>query len=166
VKWEHWFLSRRGNKRVKNCYCISGLNIRGKKNRWRKPFLANSEEVKPVEVMRRDRNCPKPRPMSVCEVQSLPKFNIIFLNGTKPSSETVWMEERLVFIGIWNCIWEGMRCFVGWVGEKVKVKREVWAQFQATSFSRQLSLHSLHHFFLSLSLSLTSSTIHPHIYLH
>jgi len=40
-----------------------------------KPFLANSEEVKPVEVIRRERNCPNPRPINV----------FLFLNWSKVS---------------------------------------------------------------------------------
>lgn len=39
----------------------------------KKPFLANREEVKPVEVMRRERNCPKARPSNVFLLQNCSK---------------------------------------------------------------------------------------------
>ena len=54
--------------------------MRIQKNR---PLLASSEEEKPVEVIRRDRNCPNPRPTKVFFVQNSLELNI-FSSRPKP----------------------------------------------------------------------------------
>lgn len=49
------------------------------------PRLESSEEVKPVEVIRSDTNCPNPRPIRVLFDQNSSKFTIVAL---KPRPET------------------------------------------------------------------------------
>lgn len=46
------------------------------------PLLASSEDAKPVEVIRRDKNCPNPRPITVFFVQNSLKLLIIFSFST------------------------------------------------------------------------------------
>ena len=51
-----------------------------KRGRDRKqPFLASSEDENPVEVTKRESNCPNPSPTSVFFVQKSSKLTTIFL---------------------------------------------------------------------------------------
>lgn len=54
-------------------------NKKMQKIRKNVPLLASSEDAKPVEVIRRERNCPNPRPITVFFVQKFLKLLIIFL---------------------------------------------------------------------------------------
>jgi hypothetical protein len=58
------------------------------------PLLASSEDVKPVEVIKSERNCPKPRPINVFLVQNSLKL-IIFFYSSHPKHNSKATQEEI-----------------------------------------------------------------------
>lgn len=54
-----------------------------KKKDKKQPFFASSEDENPVEVTKRESNCPNPSPTNVFFVQNSSKFTIFFFQCVK-----------------------------------------------------------------------------------